>query len=93
MITRQAAQDQANACFLYNAGGFLLAAVGAAVSGSRPMTSLTGVWGFGVIAHAVMLYGVAETREKILMWTAAGMEERQHLQEHVAERVETAMPV
>lgn len=93
MITRQAAQNQANACFMYNAGGFLLAAVGSAVSGSRPMSSLTGVWGLGVIAHAVMLYGVSETREKILMWTAAGMEERKHFQEHVAERVEASTPV
>lgn len=93
MITRQQAEDQANACFMYNAGGFLLAAVGAALCGSRSTISLTSLWGFGVVVHAVMLYGVPDAREKILMWTAAGMENREQLQERMSERIETGVPV
>ena len=93
MITRQEAQNQANACFIYNAGGFLLAAVASALYGSRSANALTGLWGFGVAAHAIMLYGVPEAREKILMWTAAGIEEREKLQHDVTQRIETGVPV
>jgi hypothetical protein len=93
MITRQAAQNQANACFMYNAGGFLLAAVGSALYGSRSANALTGLWGFGVAAHAIMLYGIPDAREKILMWTAAGMEERKKLQHDITQRIEAGAPV
>jgi hypothetical protein len=40
-----------------------------------------------------MLYGVPDAREKILMWTAAGMENREQLQERMSERIETGVPV
>lgn len=93
MITRREAADQANACFMYNAGGFLLAAVGSAVAGSRSANALTGLWGLGVVAHAILLYGVSDSRETILRWTASGMEERQHLQQEITHRVETGVPV
>jgi hypothetical protein len=93
MITRHQAEDQATACFKYNAGGFLMAAVGAALCGSRSATALTGLWGFGVAVHGIMLYGVPEAREKILMWTAAGMEERQHLQKDLTQRIETGIQI
>lgn len=93
MITRQQAEDQATACFMYNAGGFLLAAVGSALCSSRSATALTGLWGFGVAVHGIMLYGIPEAREKILMWTAAGMENRQQLQEDITQRFETGIRI
>lgn len=91
MITRHQAEEQANACLMYNAGAFVLTAIGLALSGSRVASAVTTVWGLGVALHATMLYAVPDTREQILMWTAAGMEERQRLQKDVAERVDTGV--
>ena len=90
MITRRQAENQANACFMYNAGGFILSTIGAALCGSRSAGTLTGLWGCGVAAHAIMLYGIPDAREKILMWTAAGMVKRQQLQEGTRQPLEAA---
>lgn len=43
--------------------------------------------GLGLAAHAVLLHGVPETREKILRWTAEEMEERQRLQKQATEKL------
>ena len=92
MITRHEAENQANACLAYNAGGFVVSAIGLALSGSRAAVPVTSICGIGVALHALLLYGVPETRETILRWTASGMEDRRRLQSDFAQNVETALP-
>lgn len=87
MITRRAAEEQADQCLMYHAGAYALGVVGLALLGSRSTSWIAGVWGLGLAAHAVLLHGVPDTREKILMWTAEGMEERQQLQKYATDKV------
>jgi len=90
MVTRQQAEQQADTCFLYHAGAFIITTVALSMSGSRAAAVLGGTWGLAVLGHAAALYGIPESREKILMWTASGMEERQHAQEAIGEASQAA---
>lgn len=83
MITRQQAQDQANDCFLYHAGAFIATAAGLALTRNRSATQISTIWAMALATHAVLLYALPRSRERILMWTAAGMEDRQRLQQEV----------
>lgn len=79
MITRKEAEQQAEQCFAYHAGAYGLTVLGLAVMGHRSTAAVAGVWGLGVLAHGVSLYGTSEGREWILRETAAGMENRQRM--------------
>lgn len=85
MITRHAAETQADQCLMYHAGIYALGIAGLAITGNRSTSLIAAVWGVGLAAHAALLHAVPETREKILMWTAEGMEERQRFQQQAAE--------
>ncbi len=87
MISRHAAEQQADQCLMYHAGLYALGIAGLALTGNRSTALVAEVWSLGLAAHAALLNGVPEAREKILMWTAEGMEERQRFQQQAAEKL------
>jgi hypothetical protein len=76
MVTRKAAEEQAEQCFLYHAGLYALTVAGLTGLGHRSTSTIATLWGLGVAAHGLMLYGLPQSREWILRQTAAGMEDR-----------------
>jgi hypothetical protein len=80
MITRREAVDQADRCFQYHVGTYILgvAALAAVGGHTKSLSWFASTWGFVVLAHGALLYANAATREQILMRTAAVMEQRRH---------------
>lgn len=88
MITRRAAESQADQCLIYHAGLYGLGVAALALTQNRTTSTVAAAgWGLVLAAHAALLHAIPETREKILMWTAEGMEERQRLQQQIVEKI------
>lgn len=80
MITRQAVENQADRCFMYHIGAYALTVAGLFTARSRSTPWIAALWGVVVAVHGALLYEIPPAREKILLWTAEGMEDRQHVQ-------------
>jgi hypothetical protein len=76
MITRREAEQQAEDCFVYHLGAYVLTMAALTLFGGRSSRWIGGAWGTGVLLHGLALYASSPAREMLLRTTAEVMENR-----------------